>query len=84
MATNKNKKKKSTRSSASSNAQQTSGEKLEPSADSTEASDTSEDIYSDSVADFKEEYSYVRKDLRHLAIISFVLFAVMFGIGFFI
>jgi hypothetical protein len=32
-------------------------------------------------AQFKAEYSYVRKDLRNLAVISLVLFAVMFVIG---
>jgi hypothetical protein len=33
-------------------------------------------------AEFEAEYSYVRRDLRHLSVISLVLFAVMFVIGF--
>ena len=35
-------------------------------------------------AEFATEYGYVRKDLRHLAIVSAVLFVVMLGIGFLI
>ena len=34
--------------------------------------------------DWKTEYAYVVKDLRQLAIVSAVLFAVIIGIGFFI
>lgn len=37
---------------------------------------------SDSV-DWKKEYAYVDKDLRQLAIVSAVLFAVIIGIGLF-
>lgn len=35
-------------------------------------------------AEFAQEYSYVRRDLRQLFIISAVLFAIMVGIGFLI
>ena len=34
--------------------------------------------------DWKGDYAYVVKDLRQLAIVSVVLFAVIIGIGFFI
>ena len=34
--------------------------------------------------DWKSDYAYVVKDLRQLAIVSIVLFAVIIGIGFFI
>ncbi len=38
----------------------------------------------DDASSFAEEYGYVRKDLRHLTVISIVLFVVMLGVGFFI
>lgn len=38
----------------------------------------------DTSAGLSTEYAYVRKDLRHLAIVSVVLFVVMLGVGYFI
>ncbi len=71
MASNRKKSKKS--SSPVSSAPQTSPP--EQSAAEVEAAEAEV---------FAEEYSYVGKDLRHLTIVSLVLFAIMFGVGFFI
>lgn len=38
----------------------------------------------DGATSIADEYNYVRKDLRHLAVISIVLFVVMLGVGYFI
>lgn len=40
-----------------------------------------EETPAQAVAELKEEYAYVRKDLRQLGLVSVVLFAVMLGIG---
>lgn len=55
-----------------------------PSAASAQQSAAAAQEEGDSRAEFVEEYSYVRKDLRHLSLISIGLFAVMLVIGFLI
>lgn len=53
-------------------------------ADVAETAPATSSVHDTDAVDWKEEYSYVFRDLRHLTVVTVAIFALLLIIGFFI